>query len=110
MQLGAGHMATITINGLQRSLSDATPQWIHDQIDPRGRDGVAVCIQVKIDTSEIRIALSTPTCQQSGSGGGRSPNRQEAQVLRIWEDEKLHTNQFSVGNVIAFVKRVTQLL
>lgn len=103
-------MATIAINGQQRSLDEATPQWIHDQIDPRNRDGLAVCVKINIETNEIRIALSTPTCQHSGGGGGRMPNRREAEVLRIWEDEKLHTNQFSVGNVVAFVKRVTRLL
>lgn len=103
-------MSTISIDGQQRSLSDAIPQWIHDQIDPRSRDGKRSCVQVSIHTTEVDLALTTPTCQVAGSGGGRRPNAREAEIFRIWEQQKLNTSEFSVGNVIAFVKQVLNLL
>lgn len=84
-------MSTIKIGGNQRSLHEADPQWINQQINRRRREGQPVCVQVSISSGGANLRLATPTCAGTGGGGGRRPNRLESEILELWE--KLGLNQ-----------------
>lgn len=99
-------MIKVRIGESERELSDATPQWINEQIDRRRKDGVSVCVRVLINTGSMNLALSTPTCG-GGGGGGRPPNPEEQQFLSLWEKLHLNTLDFSSGNLVAFLKQVS---
>jgi hypothetical protein len=97
-------MIFVSIAGDKRSLQDASPDWITQQIERRRRDNLRVCVTVTIKTSELDMRLSTPEC--GSGGGGRAPTDREAQVFNLWT--KLHLNQpgWSPGNVVAFLRQV----
>ena len=97
-------MIFVSIAGDERSLQDASPDWITQQVERRRRDGLRVCVTVTIKTGELDMRLSTPEC--GGGGGGRAPTTREAQVFNLWT--KLHLNHpgWSPGNVIAFLRQV----
>lgn len=97
-------MIKVRIGESERELSNATPQWINEQIDRRRKDGVSVCVRVIINTGSMNLALSTPTC---GGGGGRLPNPEEQQFLSLWEKLHLNTPDFSSGNLVAFLKQIS---
>lgn len=98
-------MIKVRIGETERELSDATPQWINEQIGRRRKDGVSVCVRVLINTGSLNFALSTPTC--GGGGGGHPPNPQEKQFLSLWEKLHLNTPDFSSGNLVAFLKQIS---
>ena len=98
-------MNTIRIGGDSRTLEDAEESWIAQQIANREREGQSVCIEVVIKTGTLDIRLGTPGCG-SGGGSGRAPRPEEAEIIQIWEKHKLTSNDFSGGNVIAFIKQL----
>lgn len=101
-------MIKVKIGESERDLSDATPQWINEQINRRRNDGVSVCVRVFINTDSLNIKLSTPTCGSGGGGGGggRPPTRQEREVFALWDKLHLNTADFSGGNLVAFLKQL----
>lgn len=99
-------MIRVRIGETERELSDATPQWINQQITRRRNDGLNVCVRVLINAGSLNIALSTPTCG-GGGGGGRPPNAQESEILSLWEKLQLNTQNFSSGNLVAFLKQLS---
>lgn len=99
-------MIKVRIGESERELSNATPQWINEQIDRRRKDGVSVCVRVLINTGSMNLALSTPSCG-GGGGGGRPPNPEERQFLSLWEKLHLNTPDFSGGNLVAFLKQIS---
>jgi hypothetical protein len=100
-------MIKVRIGESERELSDATPQWINEQIGRRREDGISVCVQVLINTGSVNLALSTPTCG-GGGGSGRPPNPQERELLSLWERLHLNTQDFSSGNLVAFLKQISK--
>jgi len=101
-------MSTIRIGTDERDLRDADSQWITQEIQGRRRDGLAVCVVIQIRTADLSMTLATPGC--GGAGGGRLPNRREAEVLKLWEELGLGEPGFEPGSVVAFVKRVNRFL
>lgn len=97
-------MIFVSIAGDERSLQDASPDWITQQVERRRRDGLRVCVTVTIKTGELDMRLWTPEC--GSGGGGRAPTVREARVFNLWT--KLHLNQpgWSPGNIIAFLRQV----
>jgi hypothetical protein len=55
------------------------------------------------------MVLSTPQCAR-GFGGGRQPNRKEAEILNIWQHEHLNDHHWTPANLYAFVKRARHLV
>lgn len=68
-------MIRIIIGKVERDLSDASENWINQQINCRKADGVPVCVRVIINDRDVYIILSTPTC--GVSRGGRPPRPHE---------------------------------
>jgi hypothetical protein len=102
-------MSEISIGGDQRPLGDVDANWIIEQINGRRRMGEVVCVAVAIRTDGADIRLTTPACV-TGQGGGRAPLPREREILDIWRELGLDENDFSAGNVVAFVKRVRKYL
>ena len=98
-------LATISIAGDTRNLSEVEESWITQQVNRRLRDGAAVCVIVRVRTTGIDVSLPTPGCG-GGNGGGRAPNRREQEVIDLWKSHRLHTTEFTGGSVIAFLKQL----
>ncbi len=102
-------VATVTIAGETRNLSELEESWVTQQVNRRLRDGATVCVIVKVCTTGIDVSLPTPGCG-AGGGGGRAPNRREQEVIDLWKSHRLHTTAFTGGNVIAFLKQLRRYL
>lgn len=100
-------MSKVRIGDSERIISEATSQWINEQINRRRSDGLPVCVQVIFDQKPLEFALSTPTCALVGGGGGRPLNQKELEVLSLWEKLHLNTPEFTGGNLVAFLRQVT---
>jgi hypothetical protein len=100
---------TIRIGSAEVALNQADEAWIHQQINRRRTDGVAVCVQVRIKDRDVDVVLQTPTCA-GGAGGARQPNPREQRVLGLWNERGLNQSTFTGGNVVAFLHQVRRLL
>lgn len=107
--LEGGAVITVRIGGAERPLSEATESWVNEQMGRRRNDGVAVCVQVRIDVGTVSMILSTPACAGTG-GGGRSPNDTEHRVFDLWTRMHLNEPAFASGNVVAFLKQLERML
>ena len=84
-------------------LTDVKESWINQQIKRYRDNSEEPCVQVKIDCDGVDIILSTPSC---GPGsGGRKPNPKEQVIFDLWRKFNLYDNNFTTGNVIAFLKQ-----
>jgi hypothetical protein len=100
-------MIRVKIGDSERDLRDATPAWINEQINRRRADGISVCVQVLIDSNPLNLALTTPGCSRIGGGGGRPLNQQESNIVALWERLHLNTQEFTGGNLVAFLKQIS---
>ena len=100
-------MITVTIAGESKGMNDVSEAWINQSINRRRRDGGNVCVQVRIATSGVDVGLSTPTCG-GGFGGGRLPNAREQEIIALWNKHGLNRDDFTGGNLIAFLKQVSR--
>jgi hypothetical protein len=100
-------MINVKIGNEERRF-DGNPQWVQEQLERRRREVENVGVRISIECGDIHMLLSTPGCPSSG-GGGRPPNREESEILALWEKFKLNTSSFAVGNLIAFLKQVVRL-
>lgn len=102
-------MSTITIGSETRPLAEADAEWIVRQINGRRRDVGHVCVTVSLAVSGVNIGLATPACN-SGGGSIRTLNPLEREIVELWKKLGLNGDDFSPGNVVAFVKQVSQRL
>lgn len=102
-------MNTISIGNDTRQLDQADPEWITQGINQRRKDGLSVCVRVQIQTGDLRISFSTPTCG-GGGGGGRLPTPKERELLDLWTKHGLNEQGFSPGGVVAFVKQALRVV
>lgn len=100
-------MIRVIIGDTERELSSADPQWINEQINRRRADGVSVCVKVLIDGNPVNLALATPNCASSAGGGGRPLNAEEQGVVALWEKLHLNTQEFTGGNLVAFLRQIS---
>lgn len=103
-------MSTIRIGSDERSLVDADPQWITQEVQARRADGQSVCVIVTIITDDLNLRLATPSCGGSGGGGGRAPTQREKAIFDLWGQRGLNQADFSPGDVVAFVKQLIRYL
>lgn len=101
-------MISVSIGNETRPATDANPEWINTQINSRRNTGQNVCVRVSIDVTEIKAALSTPTCGQMG--GGRPPRPKEACVIALWDKHHLNNANFTGGDLIGFLKELPKCL
>lgn len=102
-------IVTIQIGANQRSLNNVDESWINQQINDRRSDGQPVCVRVTIRSSGLNMVLSTPNCVSSG-GSSRLPNAQEKRIFDLWDLRGLNKDNFTGGNLIAFLKQIKQII
>ena len=102
-------MIKVRIGGAEHELSTIDESWVNQQINRRKADGINACVQVIIQKDGLDMGLSTPNCANSGRGT-RPPTKQEAAVFELWKRMKLDTNEYSGGNLIAFLKQLQSLM
>jgi hypothetical protein len=102
-------MNMISVGSSERDLQNASAGWIREHVEAVRSRGIPVCVKVRLQSGPIDVALATPVC--SGSGGGwRTPNREEHEIIELWEKRGLNRNDFDLGQLIAFVNRVKAIL
>ena len=97
-------MIRVRIGDSEREFSSISEGWVNQQINRRRADGQNVCVRVIIRHGQLNMTLSTPSCPQGTSG--RPPNRHEKQVFDLWEKRGLNKDQFTGGNLVAFLKQL----
>jgi hypothetical protein len=102
-------MITVKIGNEEQSLEGASPGWITQQIERRRRDGISVCVVVRIRTADLSIHLATPGCA-GNAGGGRPPTANERVILELWRKHGLNEAGFAPGDMVAFLAQLRHLL
>lgn len=98
---------TIKIGTSKKDISEAKESWINQQINRRREDGLQVCVEVRIRTDSLDFTLATPTC---GGRGGRRPKPQEQEIFDLWKERGLTKEDFTGGNLVAFIKQLRKML
>lgn len=102
-------MIKIRIADVEKELASADEQWINQQINRRRADGQTVCVRIIIHEGGLDMILSTPTCGAS-EGGGRPPRPEEKKVFDLWNKRGLDDENFTSGNVVAFLNQLQHFL
>ncbi|MEA3280069.1 MAG: hypothetical protein U9Q38_05670 [Thermodesulfobacteriota bacterium] len=97
-------MIRVRIGDAERELSSVSENWVNQQINRLRADGHLVCVRVIIRQDQLNMTLSTQGCPKGS--GGRPPNRYEEQVFDLWGKRGLNKEQFTGGNLIAFLKQL----
>jgi hypothetical protein len=107
--LGGGRMIKIQIGLDERTLDEADPSWINQQINKRKADNVFVCVKVIINDGSMNMMLSTPDSEKKATSR-RMPTEQEREIFELWDKHKLNEEDFSGGNIVAFLKQLERLI
>lgn len=105
-------MVTVTIAGAEResgSVAQIDEGWINQQLNRGARGAVPPCVQVRIRTDDVVMALATESCPTT-TGGSRQPNPEEAQIYRLWEARILSAERPTGGLLIDFLKKTFGML
>lgn len=95
----------IIIGTSERNLSDIEQNWVNEQITRRRQQGVPACVKVIMDLDGIDISLATADCQGLG-GLSRQLTAAEIEVVDLWNRLHLGDENFSSGNLVAFLKQI----
>lgn len=96
-------MIRVIIGNVESEINNISESWINQHIDRRKADGQNVCVKVIIHTDKLNMTLLTPACAVGQPG--RLPNEYEADIFNLWERCGLNKQQFTGGNLIAFLKK-----
>lgn len=102
-------MINVKVGNDEKSVDDASPGWITQQIERRRRDGISVCVVVSVRTADLNMRLATPECAGNASGG-RPPNARERVIWDLWQKHGLNEFGFAPGHVVAFLAQARRLL
>jgi hypothetical protein len=95
----------IKIGTSERDINNIESNWINEQIKRRRDEGTSVCVRVFIEHGGIDIVLSTADCPQ-GPGRNRRLTKSENEVVALWKKLHLNEDNYSSGNLIAFLKQL----
>ena len=99
---------TVNINGQARDGVDES--WITQRMEGLRQDNESICVNVLVKAAVIDLRLTAGNCPQGG-GGGRAPNSQEQEVLKIGNVCGLgSTGTFPPGKLIECLKRISRSL
>lgn len=98
-------MVTIEVGRETVELENFREGWLVEQLRRRSSGGDAVCVRVYIREGDIRLALGTPECP-TGRGVPRELNPREQAIIDLWQARGLNDADWSVGNLIAFLKQL----
>lgn len=102
-------MILISVGNEQVAADEFTGGWLLEQLNRRERDGGNLCARVSIGEGDVDMAVSTPECGRSG-GGGRAARPTERRIFDLWDQLGLNEAGWEPGKLIAFVKRVKNLV
>lgn len=102
-------MIEVIINEIRRKLSEATPDWITNQIKGRHNDGEPVCVQVIINTGQANMSLSAGMCGSTGGGGAWTPTPIEEKICSLWEKLNVSQAPINSGRLIAFLEQLERV-
>lgn len=98
-------MFTITIGGLQRSSGELTESWVNQQVNKRRREGKEVCVRLSVNG----ITLTSCGCPPTGGRGGGTLSRMQKRIIQLWRKHGLDECEFTGGNVVAFLKQLSNI-
>lgn len=101
-------MIYVKIGNEERKIGDAEESWINQEINGRKAAGESVCVRVRFDEGDLNFIIQTPTCS-SGLGGRFNPNPHAKAVIDLWNKLGLNQDDFTGGNLVAFLKQLMQL-
>jgi hypothetical protein len=101
-------MVSVQIAEMERKLDAVDAEWVCQQVDRRQHEGLPVCVQVTVFTSDLNVILSTPACH--AGGGGRHPNKHEQEVLNLWTKCGLNQVGFTSRQVLTFLGQLKALV
>lgn len=102
-------MYTVYIGEEERREEEVRESWINQQINRRRHDGEAVCVRVSIDDGGESMFLASCGCPR-GRPGQWSPGRKQRMIHDLWLHHGLDKCDFTGGNVVAFLKRLDNIL
>ncbi len=102
-------MVTVRIGTSERSLSEADPSWINQQVNARRKVNEPVCVVVSISTTTISLRLVTSDCGYT-YGGGLPLNSYEQRIVEIWRSRRMSEAHFVGGDLISFLEILRQRL
>jgi hypothetical protein len=100
-------MVSLTVDGTEFGIEDTSV--IAQQVDRRRDGGARVCVKVRINEGGISMVLSTTDCPSEG-GANRQARPDEERIFSLWEKLGLRKENFSGGQVVAFLKQLPRLL
>lgn len=98
-------MIKVKIGSDEMNASDIDSAWVNQQINRRRKDGESVYVIVTIERPPLNMVLSTPTCT-TAYGSSRKANKSEQEIFDLWDKHKLNRNDFTGGNLIAFLRQI----
>jgi hypothetical protein len=101
-------MVTVTVGQAEMQMDNIDESWINQQLSRRQADGRSVCVQVRIHTGDVNVALATPQCA-GGGGGGRQATQREQPILDEWAKHRLNTMDYSGGQLLAFLRALRRM-
>lgn len=99
-------MIKISINDNVRNFEDVNPNWIHEQVRGRLKEGIPVCVVVQVKKPGIDLSVSCGDCSSGSGGRGRAPNPEERRVFDLWEELGCKHSPVNPGNIVAFLNHV----
>lgn len=101
-------MIFVKIGNEEFRWDEVDKSWIARAINERRTARESVCVQVRISCDDVSVRLTTPNC--GGGGGNRPPTQDEQEIVDLWNRHGLNKNDFSPGNVLAFLQQVSRLV
>jgi hypothetical protein len=98
-------VSTIKIGNIEKPLDHAHDHWVEREIHHQRHQNRTVCVLVRLICHPVDIMLATPGCA-CGGGGGRQPNATERKIFREWNERGLNRLDWTIHNLIHFLKHV----
>ena len=102
-------MVTICIDNRKVNLEDVDQRWITNQITGRRSEGSDPCIQITVKLNDINLFLSTSNCLKKAISD-RKPNDKEQRIIDWWKQFKLNENDYTCGNLVAFIQQLKKFI
>ena len=100
-------MIKIKIGPIEKNLEDANESWINQEIGRLRKSEQPVCVRLRIRNDSLDLTLATPGC---GRGRGRKPKPSEQKIFDLWKKCGLTQTDFTGGQLVAFIEKLTKLV
>ena len=95
-------MVTVKIGQETRDADGVSPQWLHEAIEARRRDGADGSVLIKIVADEVDVTLRAPA--GPGRGSARELSKAEDYILDRWTHLGLSSDGFSIDALYKFLR------